>query len=48
VPWPGGLERARIRDEWVELGVFEKLELIVLEACDRITGLALADIPVDG
>lgn len=36
------------RDEWVELGVFEKLELIVLQAYDRIVGLALADIPVDG
>ena len=36
------------RDEWVELGIFERLELIVLEAYDRIVGLALQDIPVDG
>lgn len=36
------------RDEWIELGVFERLELIVLEAYDRIIGLALEDIPVDG
>lgn len=36
------------RDEWIELGIFERLELIVLEAYDRIVGLALEDIPVDG
>lgn len=36
------------RDEWIKLGVFERLELIVLEAYDRIVGLALQDIPVDG
>ena len=36
------------RDEWIELGVFERLETIVLEAYDRFIGLALADIPVDG
>jgi len=36
------------RDEWIELGVFERLELIVLEAYDRIVGLALEAIPVDG
>lgn len=36
------------RDEWIELGIFEQLELIVLEAYDRIIGLALQDIPVDG
>lgn len=36
------------RDEWVELGVFEQLELIVLAAYDRIVGLALDDIPIDG
>jgi transposase len=35
-------------DEWIELGFFERLELIVLEAYDRIVGLALHDIPVDG
>src|SRR5579859_1495446 len=36
------------RNKWIELGVFERLELIVLEAYDRIIGLALDDIPVDG
>lgn len=36
------------RDEWIDLEIFEKLELIVLEAYDRIIGLALEDIPVDG
>jgi transposase len=36
------------RDEWIGLGVFEELELIVLQAYDRIVGLALDDIPVDG
>jgi transposase len=36
------------RDKWVELGVFERLEMIVLEAYDRMVGLALEDIPVDG
>lgn len=36
------------RDEWIGLGLFEQLELIVLEAYDRIIGLALHNIPVDG
>jgi transposase len=36
------------RDEWIELGIFEKLEVMVLEAYDRIIGLVLEDIPVDG
>ncbi len=36
------------RDEWIEQGIFEQLELIVLQAYDRIVGLALHDIPVDG
>jgi transposase len=36
------------RDEWIEQGIFEQLELIVLQAYDRIIGLALHDIPVDG
>jgi len=36
------------RNEWIELGVFEALELIVLEVYDRVVGLALQDIPVDG
>lgn len=36
------------RDEWIRLGVFEELELIVLQAYDRFVGLDLSDIPVDG
>jgi transposase len=36
------------RDEWIRLGVFEELELIVLQAYDRFVGLELSDIPVDG
>lgn len=32
----------------MRLGVFEELELIVLQAYDRIVGLDLSDIPVDG
>ena len=33
------------RDEWIELGVFEQLELIALQAYDRIVGLALRRHP---
>ncbi len=36
------------RDEWVRYGVFERLELIVLQAYDRFVGLGLSDLPVDG
>lgn len=36
------------RDEWIALGVFEQLEHIVLDAYDRIVGLILEDISVDG
>jgi len=36
------------RDEWITLGVFERLKMIVLEAYDRIVGLLLEDISVDG
>jgi transposase len=39
--------RAR-RDEWIELGVFAQLKQIVLDAYDRIVGLLLEDIAVDG
>lgn len=38
----------RRRDEWVESGVFEQLEQICLEAYDRIVGLDLNDVAVDG
>lgn len=36
------------RDEWITLGVFEQLKAIVLDAYDRIVGLILDDISVDG
>jgi transposase len=36
------------REEWIAAGVFERLELIVLEAYDRFIGLELSDVPVDG
>jgi hypothetical protein len=37
----------RRRDEWIEAGVMDELEAIVLEAYDRIIGLGLSDIAVD-
>lgn len=36
------------RDEWITLGVFEQIELMVLEGYDRFVGLELSDLPVDG
>lgn len=39
--------RAR-RDEWIAAGVFAKLEQLCLEAYDRIVGLDLGDLSVDG
>jgi transposase len=39
--------RAR-RDEWIRLGVFAQLKRIALAAYDRIVGLLLEDIAVDG
>jgi transposase len=36
------------RDEWIRLGIFAHLKQIVLEAYDRIVGLILTDIAVDG
>jgi transposase len=36
------------RDEWIALGVFEALEQFCLEAYDRIVGLELDDITLDG
>lgn len=38
----------RRRDEWIEAGVMERLSKIVLEAYDRLIGLELADLAVDG
>jgi len=36
------------RDEWIALGVFAQLSRIAREAYDRIVGLILEDIAVDG
>jgi transposase len=36
------------RDEWIDLGVFTRMKRIALEAYDRIVGLALEDVAVDG
>lgn len=38
----------RRRDEWIKAGVFEKLEAEALAAYDRILGLDLEDVAVDG
>ena len=37
----------RRRDEWIELGVMERLREISLEAYDRLIGLELEDLAVD-
>src|SRR3712207_6491478 len=36
------------RDEWIELGVIDALREVVLEAYDRLIGLELSDVAVDG
>lgn len=36
------------RDEWINAGIFTALEQIALASCDRIPGLELADLAVDG
>jgi transposase len=36
------------RDEWISAGVFTALEQLCLQAYDRIVGLQLADLVVDG
>jgi transposase len=38
----------RRRDEWIDLGVMERLREMALVAYDRTIGLELADIAVDG
>ena len=38
----------RRRDEWIAAGVFARLEQICLEAYDKIVGLELDDVTVDG
>ncbi len=36
------------RDEWIEAGIFDRLEELCLDAYDRIVGLELGDVTVDG
>jgi transposase len=36
------------RDEWIELGVIDALREAVLEAYDRLIGLELSEVAVDG
>jgi len=36
------------RDQWITLGVFATLEVLVLQAYDRMVGLELGDLAVDG
>jgi hypothetical protein len=38
----------RRRDEWIRLGVFDRLRLACLNTYDRMIGLDLADLAVDG
>lgn len=38
----------RRRDEWIAADLFARLEQICLDAYDRIVGLDLADVTVDG
>ncbi len=38
----------RRRDEWIEAGVMRQLEQAVREAYDRMVGLELADLSLDG
>jgi len=38
----------RRRDEWIELGVMDRLRHICLEAYDRLIGLELSGVAVDG
>jgi transposase len=38
----------RRRDEWIRLGIFDALRLAALDAYDKMIGLDLADVAVDG
>ncbi len=38
----------RRRDEWIRLGIFDQLRLACLDAYDKMVGLDLADVAVDG
>jgi transposase len=36
------------RDEWIRLGLFARLKRIALDAYDRVVGLVLDQIAIDG
>jgi transposase len=36
------------RDEWIKAGIFARLKQIALEAYDRIVGLILQELAIDG
>jgi transposase len=36
------------RDEWIKAGIFGELKQIARDACDRIVGLVLEEIAIDG
>jgi transposase len=38
----------RRRDEWIRLGIFDRLRLACLDAYEKMIGLDLADVAVDG
>lgn len=38
----------RRRDEWIALGIMDRLQALVLDAYDRMIGLELGDIAIDG
>ena len=38
----------RRRDEWIRLGIFDRLRLAALDAYEEMVGLDLADVAVDG
>jgi transposase len=38
----------RRRDEWIAMGIFDRLRLACLDAYDKMIGLDLADLAVDG
>jgi hypothetical protein len=38
----------RRRDEWIRLGIFDRLPLACLDADEQVVGLDLADVAVDG
>ncbi len=38
----------RRRDEWINAGIFTELEQLCLRSCDKVIGLDLQDLVVDG